>query len=211
MPLLTPLSRDQIPSDLHDLWDQCDALAPEFRHLWSTMAHSPAIFRAIWGGLLELKRTSPVAARHFELAVVTVSTLTDCNYCVSHHTPLAAQTGCSGEQLDALRGLRLDALAEDYDFPLRPGFTELDSLVIDLAYFVVWSGTYAPQHGVHPRHVHQLKHRLVTRLKTHFTPQQIEELLWRITQCVSFNWHNDFLELDIESGVQPLLTAASEA
>jgi AhpD family alkylhydroperoxidase len=79
------------------------------------MAHSPAIFRAIWGGLLELKRASPVAARHFELAVVTVSTLTDCNYCISHHTPLAVQTGCSGEQLDALLGLRLDALAEDYE------------------------------------------------------------------------------------------------
>jgi len=104
MPLLTSLSRDQIPSDLHDLWDQCNALAPEFRHLWSTMAHSPAIFRAIWGGLLELKCTSPVATRHFELAVVTVSTLTDCNYCISHHVPLARQTGCSGEQLDALLG-----------------------------------------------------------------------------------------------------------
>jgi hypothetical protein len=26
MPLLTSLSRDQIPSDLHDLWDQCNAL-----------------------------------------------------------------------------------------------------------------------------------------------------------------------------------------
>jgi hypothetical protein len=27
MPLLTSLSRDQIPSDLHDLWDQCDGRA----------------------------------------------------------------------------------------------------------------------------------------------------------------------------------------
>ena len=205
MPLLTPLSRDQIQSDLHDLWDQCAVSAPEFKHLWSTMAHSPAIFRSIWGGLLELKRTSPVDARYFELAVVTVSTLTTCNYCVSHHAPLASQAGCNSEQLDALLSICLKPLPRDYDFSPRPYFTEVESLVIDLAYFVVWSGTYAPQHQIHPQHIYELKHRLIKRLKTHFTPHQMEELLWRITQCVAFNWHNDFLELDIESGVQPLL------
>jgi hypothetical protein len=87
--ILNALQPRQIPSDLYDLWDQCDVPTPEFRHLWSTMAHSPAISRAIWGGLLEFKRTSPVAARHVELPVVTVSTQTACNYAVSHHTPLA--------------------------------------------------------------------------------------------------------------------------
>jgi AhpD family alkylhydroperoxidase len=65
------------------------------------------------------------ATRHVELPVVTVSTQTACNYAVSHHTPLAVQTLCSGEQLDARLGRRrLDALAKDDDFPLQPGFYE---------------------------------------------------------------------------------------
>ncbi len=209
MPLLTPLTRDHMSADLHDLWDRCEAEAPEFRHLWSTMAHSPAIFRSVWGGLFELKDTSPVAARHFELAVVTVSTLTACNYCVSHHTPLAVQAGYSGEQLDVLLGLRLEALPDEYDFPVRASFDATESLVIDLAYFLVWAGTYAPQHDVHPRHVQRLKQRLFARMRSYCSPQQIEELLWRITQCVAFNWHNDFLELGIETGVTPRLATAS--
>jgi AhpD family alkylhydroperoxidase len=209
MPLLPVLTREQIAPELHDLWDQCEATAPEFRHLWGTMAHSPTIFRYIWGELLALKRESPVAARHFELAVVTTSTLTSCIYCVSHHTPLAAQAGCDNAQLDYLLNLRLEALSETYAFPIRPGFDAVASLVIDLAYFLVWAGIYAPQQQVPPRHVYRLKHRLFTKLQEHFTPRQIEELTWRITQCVAFNWHNDFLELDIEVGVTPLVEMLS--
>jgi AhpD family alkylhydroperoxidase len=209
MPLLPALTREQIAPELHQLWDQCEATVPEFRHLWSTMAHSPTIFRYIWGELLALKRESPVAARHFELAVVTTSTLTSCNYCVSHHTPLAAQAGCGSEQLDYVLSLRLEALPEDYNFPVRSGFDTVESLVIDLAYFLVWAGIYAPQQQVPPRHLYRLKHRLFTKLQKHFPPRQIEELTWRIAQCVAFNWHNDFLELDIEADVTPLLEAAS--
>lgn len=208
MPLLSPLKRDQISPELHDLWDQCEVEAPAFRHLWSTMAHSPTIFRYIWGELLELKQTSPVQARHFELAVVTVSALTSCNYCVSHHTLLAAQAGYTSEQLDYILGQRLEMLPEEYAFPLRPEFDALESLVIDLAYFLVWSGIFAPQHDVHPKHIHTLKHRLFDYLRDAFSPRQIEELTWRITQCVAFNWHNDFLELDMEVGVTPLLATA---
>ncbi|GIX49802.1 MAG: hypothetical protein KatS3mg131_4013 [Candidatus Tectimicrobiota bacterium] len=77
-----------------------------------------------------------------------------------------------------------------------------ESLVIDFAYFVVWAGIYAPQHQVPPGHVYRLKHRLFAKLQAHFTPRQIEELLWRIVQCVAFNWHNDFLELDLEPEVK---------
>jgi hypothetical protein len=44
------------------------------------MANSPTIFRHVWGQLLELKRTSPVAARRFEIGIVVVSVLTRCAY-----------------------------------------------------------------------------------------------------------------------------------
>ncbi|GIX49803.1 MAG: hypothetical protein KatS3mg131_4014 [Candidatus Tectimicrobiota bacterium] len=113
MPLLPPVRREQLPPELQALWDRCEAEAPAFRNLWGTMAHSPTIFRYIWGELLELKAQSPVPPRYFELAVVTVSTLTSCAYCVSHHTPLAAAAGCTDEQLAAPAWLAPRAPARD--------------------------------------------------------------------------------------------------
>jgi hypothetical protein len=61
----------------------------------------------------------------------------------------------------------------------------------------VWATTQQ----VHPRIVHGLRRRLFARVAERFAPPQIEELVWRITQCAAFNWHNEFLELDVEAGV----------
>jgi AhpD family alkylhydroperoxidase len=196
MPPLPLVTRDQLPEDLRPLWDECERVAPSFRHLWGTMANSPTIFRHVWGQLLELKRTSPVEARQYEIGIVVVSTLTRCAYCLDHHTPLAEAAGLTSMQLDALAKLELGPLPADHDFPIRPGFSADDSLVVDVAYFLVWAGIHARTADVHPRVVHALRRRLHARLLERFTPRQIEELTWRFTQCVAFNWHNEFFELD---------------
>jgi hypothetical protein len=80
VPLLPYVTRDALPERLRPLWDECEKSAPSFRHLWATMANSPTIFESVWGQILELKRTSPVAARHYELGIVVVSSLTRCAY-----------------------------------------------------------------------------------------------------------------------------------
>ncbi len=80
MPLLPIVSREDLAPDLHPLWDDCERVAPSFRHLWATMANSPTIFRHVWGQLLELKKTSPVAARQYEIGIVAISLLTGCRY-----------------------------------------------------------------------------------------------------------------------------------
>jgi AhpD family alkylhydroperoxidase len=209
MGLLSPVTREQLAPELRPLWDECERLAPTFKHLWATQANSPIIFRHIWGELIELKKASPVAARHFEIAIVVVSSLNRCRYCVSHHTPLAEAAGVEPAKLAALAGLTLGPLAEDHDFPPRPAFAPDDGLVVDLAHFLVWAGVWAVAHDVHPRVVHRLRRRLFSRLAERFSPQQIEELVWRITQCVAFNWHNDFLELDLEPGVAPIGVAGA--
>ncbi len=67
--------------------------------------------------------------------------------------------------------------------------------------FLVWSGIYPHVEDVHPRVIHRLRRQLFARRAECFSPRQIEEMVWRITQCVAFNWHNDFLELDVEPGV----------
>src|SRR5687767_12932927 len=136
MPLLPLMTREQVDPEVRPLWDECERLFPAFRHLWATQAHSPIVFRHVWGQLLELKRKSPVEARHFEIGIVVASSLNRCRYCVSHHAPLAEATGLTAAQVESLAALTLDPLPDDHDFPLRPGFTPEDSLVIDLAYFL---------------------------------------------------------------------------
>ena len=98
--------------------------------------------------------------------------------------------------MEALGKLTLDALDESYHFPVRPGFAPDDSLVADLAYFLVWSAVHPHVRDTHPRVVRTLRHRLHARLAERFTPRQIEEMTWRFAQCLAFNVHNDFLEID---------------
>jgi AhpD family alkylhydroperoxidase len=208
MPLMSMPTREQVDPEVRPLWDECERAYPAFKHLWATQANSPIVFRHVWGQLLELKRGSPVASRHFEIGIVVASALNRCRYCVSHHAPLAEAAGLTEQQVAALARLRLEPLADDHDFPSRAGFSADDSLVIDLAYFLVWSGIYAPIVDAHPRLVQRLRRRLLGRLHERFSARQIEELTWRIVQCVAFNWHNDFFELDLEPGVSPSELAA---
>ena len=203
MPLLKPLTREQIAADLVPLWDECERTYPDFRNSWATMAHSPVIFRHVWGQLLALKHDSPVEARHFEIVILVMSNANRCEYCVSHHTPRALGTGLTPAQIAYLATLTAPGVAEDGEVTSHPGFDADDGLVIDLASFAVWAGLQAPASGVHPRVVHGRRRRLFERLTARFSPQQIEELVWRTTQCAAFNWHNELLELDLEPELSP--------
>jgi len=207
MPPLKPLTRDDVAPDLHALWDECETAYPDFRNSWATMAHSPILFRHVWGQLIALKKDSPVAARHFEITILVVSNATRCEYCVAHHSPRALGAGLTAAQVAALAELARAPLAEDHAFATYPGFDADDSLVIDLARVVVFAGLQAPAAGTHPRVVHRLRRELFDRLAARFSPRQIEELVWRTTQCAAFNWHNELLELDLEPEVRPWMSS----
>ena len=90
-----------------------------------------------------------------------------------------------------------------------PGSTRWAARAVARARSLPWCGTPAVAAGVHPRVVHRLRRRLFGLLAERFSPRQLEELVWRTTQCVAFNWHNDFFELDLEPGVVPTPTAAA--
>jgi hypothetical protein len=70
---------------------------------------------------------------------------------------------------------------------------------VDLAHFLVWSLVSPHVSEVHPRVIFLLRRRLYERLAARFSPREIEELTWRFTQCIAFNVHNEFLELDDEA------------
>lgn len=196
MPLLDPMSRDDQPAHLVPLWDQLEREYPKFRNLWSTMAHAPAVFEHIWSGYRALNRSDVVTQRQFELVVLVVSTLTKCRYCVSHHGVRALRAGLTEAQVESIEQIAMSDSVEPGSLPL---FDEDDQLLIALACHVVWAGTHAQTHDVHPSAVQTARVAVHERLRTRFTPRQIEELTWRVVQCVAFNWHNDFLEIEFEA------------
>lgn len=200
--LLKPLNKEDLSEDLQNQWDLYEKEEPTFRNLWGTQAHSPTIFKHIWQNLLNFKKDSPVSQHHFELTILVTSNLATCNYCVSHHSPRAIKQGFTEKQLNLILGIRLnkESCWEDND-----AFNKDDNLVIALAYHLVWSGIYAQAHNIHPRVIFHERNKIHDRLISSFSPQQIEELVWRTTQCIAFNWHNDFLEIDIEPSVIPVL------
>jgi len=50
--------------------------------------------------LLELRQKSTIRRRHLELAIVVVSKLNECHYCVAHHKPMLMVEGLSDAGVD---------------------------------------------------------------------------------------------------------------
>jgi len=166
-------TRDDLPADLRPLWDKMTTYGA-FENQAGVMAHRPPIFKHIWSLLVDLADEAAVSKRHLELALVTVSLLNKCTYCVSHHAPKLAIQGVSEQGAERL-----------LDYQDHPELDAVDRLVVEYAIAVTnnWNKT---------------RDEVFTRLREHFSEAQIVELTWRIALCGAFN---DILQFDIEQGV----------
>ena len=152
----------------------------EFGSLLGAMANRPPVMRNTWNLLLELGAEGVLPKRYLELALVMVSKLNECTYCVSHHTPFLKIAGVSDEAA-------LDIL----NFETQAEFDDADKLVCEYAREVTvnWN---------------RVRDQLFDRLRVHFDDAQIVELTWRISLCGAFNRFNDVLQTQIEDGVDML-------
>jgi AhpD family alkylhydroperoxidase len=118
-----------------------------------------------------------LSKRHLEIALVAVSLLNKCDYCVSHHAPKLAIQGVSEEGAERL-----------LDYQDHPELDVIDKLVVEYSVAVNnnWSKT---------------RDEIFTRLREHFSEAQIVELTWRISLCGAFNRFTDILQCDIEPSV----------
>ena len=175
-------NRSDLPTDLQPLWDKMKGYGA-FENQAGALAHRPPIFKNVWGLLTELAEEGVLPKRYLELALVTVSLLNRCTYCVSHHAPKLSIEGISEAGAETL-----------LDYATHPELDEIDRLVVEYAIAVTnnWNRT---------------GDALFERLKVHFNDAQIVELTWRTALCGAFNRFNDILQLEIESGV-PQLAAA---
>lgn len=139
-------------------------------------AHRPPALKHIMGLLLDLADEQVLAKRYLEIALVVVSKLNECDYCVAHHTPRLVDQGFAPETVAGI----LD--------PQVPGFDEVDYLVRDYAVQV----TQQPQ---------RIRDHVFDALRQHFSEEQIVELTLRTALCGFFNRFNDALMIDMEEGV----------
>lgn len=147
-----------------------------FRNQVAVFAHVPPAMRHLMAMLMELRQAATLPKRYLEIAIVVVSRLNACHYCVAHHKPFLVVEGISPDGVDAL----LD--------PANPELDDLDRLVIEYAQ-AAWETP------------NRIRDSLFQRLRAHFSEAQIVELTLRITLCGFFNRFNDALQIEEEPEV----------
>lgn len=166
---------NEVPEEIRDVYERYANGYGPFRNQVGVFAHLPSAVKHLMGLLLELRAQKNVPFRYIELAVVAVSKLNECDYCVGHHKPLLVVEGVSSEGVDNILNYKDSA-----------ELSEVDKLVVEYAIAV----TNAPQ---------KIRDNVFERLGKHFSEAQIVELTLRIALCGFFNRFNDALQVDDET------------
>lgn len=179
------LPSSALPPDLAATYEEYARTYGPFRNQAAVLAHVPPALDHLSKMLMELKARQGIKSRHLELAIVVVSKLNACQYCVSHHEPKLRVEGLSREAVDALP-------ATDH-----PDLDDIDKLVIDYSVQVT-------------REPGRIRDAMFERLRQHFTDAQIVELTLRITLCGAYNKLTEALQIDSELDAHGEISAAAE-
>ena len=178
MPRVKPLSIDEVSAEAKDDYARFNALFTDFENQVPVYAHSAAGLKHIFGMADDIKKAGNLPQRLVEIAVITVSQINSCPYCVAHHSALAVDEGVDPETINHI----LD--------PDPPGLSDVEKLVRNYAVQVTeqsWG----------------IRDQVFEDLKKHFSESQIVELTMRITLTGMFNRINQALQIDIEDWVMP--------
>lgn len=174
MSRVSDIPPEKVPADVRDVYLKFAGGYGPFRNQVGVLAHVPSAVKHLMGMLIELREQKNVPYRYIEIAIVAVSKLNECHYCVAHHKPLLTVEGISPEGIDRL-----------LDYQNHPELDEIDKLVVEYALQV----TNTPQ---------RIRDAMLERLRRHFSEAQIVELTLRIALCGFFNRFNDALMIDAE-------------
>ncbi len=187
IPLLTADSG--VAAELRDVFNSVEEMGLErFMNQFRALAHHAPLTRAIHGLMQACYAHSVVERKYLELAILMVSRLNKCNYCVVHHTPPALSYGISAAQLQAI---------EDGSWRDGELFDPVERAVL----------RFAEQMSTRKGRIDD---SLFADLSETFDKPQLVELTVRTGMCEFFNRFNEALQLDIEP-VAKALYAEAEA
>lgn len=170
------IPREEVPEDLRALFDAFHGTYGNFGNQVRVLAHSPAALRHICGLMVAWREQGNLPRRLVEVAVITVSRLNRCPYCIAHHGPVLVDLGISPEAIENILE------------PAPPGLEPLDLLVRDYARLVIerpWG----------------IRDKVFEDLRREFSESQIVELTLRISLCNLFNQLNEAMQIEVEDGV----------
>ncbi|MBR0643120.1 carboxymuconolactone decarboxylase family protein [Plastoroseomonas hellenica] len=174
----------ELPPDLADIYERFAADYGPFRNQVAVFAHVPAALRHLMAMLMELREAKTLPKRYLEIAIIVVSKLNECHYCVAHHTPFLTVEGISPAGIDRI-----------LDYRDHPELDEVDRVVVEWA-IAAWETP------------NRIRDALYQRLRAHFSEAQVVELTLRTTLCGFFNRFNDALQIEEEQEAQTRLAAA---
>ena len=175
VPLLTKES--DIAPETREVFESLEPMGLErFLNQFAALAHHPPLMRAMHGLMQAYYQESLVEKKHLELAILMVSRLNRCNYCVVHHTPPALNNGINASQLQAIE----DGTWREHDI-----FDPVERAVL----------RFAEQMNIRQGRIDD---SLFAELSQTFDHAQIVELTVRVGMCEFFNRFNEAMQLDIE-------------
>ena len=177
MPRISELNADTLDPATREIFLRYATEYGPFENQCKIFAHRPPALRHIMGLLLELADEAVLPKRYLEIALVTVSSINACEYCVAHHTPRMTVQGFEHDAAERILDDRV------------PGFDDIDHLVRDYARQVTEKAPY-------------MRDAIFEQLKQHFDEAQIFELTLRIALCGFFNRVNDSLQIAMEEEVE---------
>src|SRR5204863_8067733 len=124
------IAADELPADLAAIYREFAGSYGPVANQVAGFAHVPAALRHLMPMLIELRAAKTLPKRALELAIVTVSKLNACDYCVAHHKPFLAVEGVSAAGADRL-----------LDFRDHPELDDADKLVVEYA-ITAWECPY---------------------------------------------------------------------
>lgn len=174
MARVSSLSYDQLPEDMAEKVKRYGTEYGPFDNQARVLAHVPPAAYHLASMLMELKERQAITWRYIELAVVTVSKLNACDYCVAHHSPHLRVDGMSEQGLETI-----------LKYQDHPELDSTDKLVVEYAIAVT-------------QNAGRIRDSVHTRLAEVFSEAEIVELTLRISLCGFFNRFNDALMIEIE-------------
>ena len=83
----------EVPVDLQPVYRRYTEAYGPFLNQVKVFAHRAPALRHVMGLLLDLADEAVLPKRYLEIALVAVSKLNECTYCVAHHSPRLVEQG----------------------------------------------------------------------------------------------------------------------